>query len=268
MCEQHASFRDKKGNPYLEAHHVEWLSEGGFALWNNAIQKQDVIVHSCNEDNGLFKNAYDYLHNPALHLDCVLRTHTATKYYCFVNSLLNGDIKKAAHEVPIILKERYELSVTRDLEKAKKHVKGLYIDDVKTYGVMFCSGSEQTKQVPSLPFKDNNQLIKPGVGYFNYPDSQYYCKNLTYAATEFNVQGLELDMTLVHWDYDLAWNGERWKFSALKKDVKDPKQLKLNAYRVLLTRGRDGTIIYIPESKMLDKTWDLLVNKLGIPVLQ
>jgi DUF2075 family protein len=63
------------------------------------------------------------------------------------------------------------------------------------------------------------------------------------AATEFQVQGLELDWTIVTWDADLRWRGSDWSFRGAKwTDVKKPerRQYLKNAYRVLLTRGPAG----------------------------
>ena len=50
---------------------------------------------------------------------------------------------------------------------------------------------------------EQNILPKLTTAYFNYPNSEYYCKNLQYAATEFQIQGLELDTVIIHWDEDL-----------------------------------------------------------------
>ena len=91
--------------------------------------------------------------------------------------------------------------------------------------------------------------------YFNHPNSIYYCKKLNYSSTEFHTQGLELDIAIVHWDDDLFLQNGTWKAQHFQREVKDPFQIKLNSYRVILTRGRDGTIIYIPPKPILDETW-------------
>ena len=104
--------------------------------------------------------------------------------------------------------------------------------------------------------------------YFNYPNTEHYCRNLNFSATEFQTQGLELDTALVHWDNDLYLQNGKWKGQHFQWGVNDPFQIKLNAYRVILTRGRDGTIIYIPPKPELDETWHLFENYLNIPVLE
>lgn len=78
-------------------------------------------------------------------------------------------------------------------------------------------------------------------------------------ATEFACQGLELDMQIVCWGEDMLWNKNGWKkFEQKGTKAKNPNNLRINSYRVLLTRGRDGFVIYVPEYKVLDGVYDVL----------
>lgn len=80
-------------------------------------------------------------------------------------------------------------------------------------------------------------------------------------ATEFACQGLELDMPIICWGEDMLWNHDGWKrFEQKGAKAKDPNNLRVNSYRVLLTRGRDGFVIYVPEHKELDGVYDALVR--------
>jgi len=68
---------------------------------------------------------------------------------------------------------------------------------------------------------------------------------------------LELDGVLLAWGTDLVWEGEAWcnaraKRHACSAHVRDPFQLRVNAYRALLTRGRDGAVIFVPPVAELD----------------
>ena len=77
--------------------------------------------------------------------------------------------------------------------------------------------------------------------------------------TEFGAQGLELDGVLLAWGTDLMRVDERWSDERAKRyvrssHVKDPFQLRLNSYRVLLTRGRDGVVVFVPPMRELDET--------------
>lgn len=240
--------------------------ESGLSLWNTAIQNQGITVHAKHE-NRLFSNATCYEQHEHLHLNCSLRSHAALKYYAFVNALLDGDIENAQLLKQPLEQQRYPIFVTNDLERAKEQLQNLYTGDLKTFGILCASGADRSKHVPVVPFGARNVLPKPATAYFNYPNSAYYCKNLQYAATEFQTQGLELDTAIVHWDEDLCWENGQWQCKYTKSGARNPHQMKLNAYRVLLTRGRDATIIYIPPKVSLKYTWDLFVSELNIPIL-
>lgn len=241
--------------------------ESGLSLWNTAIQTQGITVHAKHE-NRLFSNAEHYEQHEHLHLNCSLRSHAALKYYAFVNALLDGEIESAQLLKHTLEQQRYPIFVTNDLQLARERLQKLYGDDFKTYGILCVSGADHLKHVPVVPFGvRRNVLPKPATAYFNYLHSDYYCKNLRYAATEFQTQGLELDLAIVHWDEDFYWENGKWQYNYTKKGAQNPEQMKLNAYRVLLTRGRDATVIYVPNKAKLKKTWELFVHILGIPIL-
>jgi DUF2075 family protein len=91
-------------------------------------------------------------------------------------------------------------------------------------------------------------------------DGPYSCRHLRDCVTEFGAQGLELDGVLLAWGTDLVRKDDRWsnawaKRHARSAHVRDPFQLRLNAYRVLLTRGRDGAVIFVPPMPQLDETF-------------
>jgi len=234
--------------------------EGGLALWNTAIAGKNVTVHS-KHPNSIFINAAHYRTHSQLHLNSSFRAHAALKYYEIINTLLDANFKQTKELIHKLPKEHYQLFITRDLAKAKHTLHQLYQDDTKTVGVVCAGGADR------LPRDERYERPSKIAQYFNYPESQYYCRTLNYSSTEFQTQGLELDMTLVHWDDDLYLQNGTWKGQHYQWGVEDPFQIKLNAYRVILTRGRDGTIIYIPPKPILDETWNLLKNHLHIPEL-
>lgn len=240
--------------------------EGGLALWNHAIAGKNVTVHS-KHPNSLFTNAAHYRTHSQLHLNSSFRAHAALKYYEIINTLLDANFEQTKQLIHHLPKEHYQLFITRDLNKAKRTLHQLYQDDTKTVGVVCAGGADHQKEVPVLPRDKRYERPSKIAQYFNYPESQYYCRALNYSSTEFQTQGLELDMTLVHWDDDLYLQNVAWKGQHYQWGVEDPFQIKLNAYRVILTRGRDGTIIYIPPKSILDETWDLFKNHLHIPEL-
>ncbi|PGK43484.1 DNA/RNA helicase domain-containing protein [Bacillus cereus] len=240
--------------------------EGGLALWNHAIAGKNVTVHS-KHPNSLFTDAAHYRTHSQLHLNSSFRAHAALKYYEIINTLLDANFEQTKQLIHHLPKEHYQLFITRDLNKAKRTLHQLYQDDTKTVGVVCAGGADHQKEVHVLPRDKRYERPSKIAQYFNYPESQYYCRTLNYSSTEFQTQGLELDMTLVHWDDDLYLQNGTWKGQHYQWGVEDPFQIKLNAYRVILTRGRDGTIIYIPPKSILDETWNLFKNHLHIPEL-
>ena len=240
--------------------------ESGLMLWNEAIKNCDIHVHTKHKDE-LFTYALRHTTQQHLHLNCSLRSHSALRYYAFVNSLLANDIERALAYKNEVISQKYPILITRDLARLKTKLGNMYKEDNKTMGIVCASGADQLKDVPPIPFAARYVMPKYYTEYFNYPDSPYFCKKLQYSATEFQTQGLELDCAIVHWDEDLCWNGHRWQSSYVKEQAQNPHQMKINAYRVLLTRGRDATIIYIPPKVQLDKTWELFTDKLGISIL-
>jgi DUF2075 family protein len=79
------------------------------------------------------------------------------------------------------------------------------------------------------------------------------------AASEFSCQGLELDMPLVGWGADLTWQQGAWVLGKNRSRARDPGRLRVNSYRVLLTRGRDGTLIFVPPEDEMDSTYEALL---------
>ena len=86
------------------------------------------------------------------------------------------------------------------------------------------------------------------------------CRLLKDCVTEFGAQGLELDAALVAWGADFRMDGGKWDSSRAARyqkgvaTVKDSHQLRLNSYRVLLTRGREASVIFVPPVPELDET--------------
>ncbi|MGG5795911.1 DNA/RNA helicase domain-containing protein [Bacillus nitratireducens] len=241
--------------------------EGGLALWNKAVAGKKIIVHA-KHNHRLFQDVEDYNTHKHLHLNCSFRAHAALDYYAIINSLLSGDFNTTKQLVTSLPKSRYNLFVTRNLDLAKHVVSKLYIDDTKTTGILCASGADRQKEVPVLPKEYYRYNATPNAAfYFNHFNSEFHSNRLRYSATEFQTQGLELDTAIVHWDDDLYLQNGIWKGQHFQYDVKDPFQIKLNSYRVILTRGRDCTIIYIPPKQILDETWNVLTNYIGIPVL-
>ena len=152
--------------------------------------------------------------------------------------------------------------LTRDLEAAKSYLRERYADaKFARYGLI---ASSKDKWLPSFGVDNTFQTTKQlrvGPWYNAPPTDAQSCCQLETVATEFSSQGLELDCALLAWGSDLLWAGDDWsvEFSGKNRPpLKDPLTVRKNVYRVLLTRGRDGTVVFVPPDPRMDATAEWL----------
>ncbi|MCH2451206.1 MAG: DUF2075 domain-containing protein [Gracilimonas sp.] len=261
-----------------EAGISEWLTaiKNRFNDWEvyispNLTESEYDAVESIQELEGITK-----VHlNEALHLSVSMRSYRAENLSEFVKHLLDQNIDKARKTLRNIPKD-YPIVLTRDLEKAKKWLKEKARGSER-YGLVVSSQAERLK-----PYAvDVKSPMNPIHWFLNGKDdvrSSYYLEQV---ATEFHIQGLELDWACVIWDGDLRYSENDWKTHSFrgKKWInirkKERQDYLVNAYRVLLTRARQGMVIVIPEgdeedhtrkSNYYDPTYEYL-KVLGIPLL-
>jgi hypothetical protein len=189
-----------------------------------------------------------------LHLGVSIRSFRSEKLAEFVKALLDCDTQRA-RDLYIEIRSAFPIAVTRDLTIAKKwlteHARG-----TERYGIVASSGGMRLK-----PFGINVKTsIDPKNWFLNGKEdirSSYFLEDV---ATEFDIQGLEVDWTCVAWDADLRHNGDDWVHKSFRgtawQDVndKDARLYLKNAYRVLLTRARQGMVIFVPEGDTSDQT--------------
>ena len=196
---------------------------------------------------------------PGLHLSTDLRSIRAENLAQFVDDLLNFRKESAAS----LLKElnRYPIRITRDINAAKAWVKQHARDDER-YGALASSKGQRLKPDALTllpPNSSESEVTHWFLGDNKDVNSSYYMEEV---ATEFQVQGLELDWALVAWDADMRYDDSTssWKqysFRGTKwMNINDPKirNYQINAYRVILTRARRGMVIYIPKGNAEDHT--------------
>ena len=203
----------------------------------------------------------------ALELTVELRFHFADDLDEWVETLLEGESPEHGRALAKRLEEAgYHLRMTRDLETAKDYLFERYAEapDAR-YGLAASSRDKILERDWGIPNGWHaTQRVQLGPWYGEGDGDARSCRNLTQCVTEFGAQGLELDAVLLAWGIDFirARSGdgsERWSNDLAKRHqrtshVKDPFQLRLNAYRVLLTRGRDATVIFVPPDPSLDDT--------------
>jgi len=189
-----------------------------------------------------------------LHLAVSMRSYRAESVSLFVKQLLDIDIE-AAKKTLSLISDNYPIVLTRDLKKAKDWLKEK-ARGTERYGIVVSSQAQRLKPLAI----DVRSPIDPIHWFLDGKDdvrSSYYLEDV---ATEFQVQGLELDWACVTWDGDLRYTEEEWKsysfvgskWQHIHKEER--KKYLLNAYRVLLTRARQGMVIVIPEGNVEDHT--------------
>ena len=246
----------------------------GIEQWNTALNKgsldwklvcPDKLRPSFEDDQEIM----DIDGASSLDLTVSLRTHLAGDVSCFANSLIDGDVAKAKSYIPDIYKAGFSMFVTRDLQAAKDYCNSRYEGNLdKRYGLI---ASSKGRDLPKFGVDNSfyGAINRGQYGkWFNTPKgSGYSCCDLKGVVTEFGIQGLELDMPIICWDRDMSWNGTGWdKFKNNEDKDSDDNVYRVNSYRVLLTRGRDGFIIFIPPTPNLDKLYEMLTS-LGIKEL-
>ncbi|HJX09724.1 MAG TPA: DUF2075 domain-containing protein [Candidatus Binatia bacterium] len=210
-----------------------------------------------------------------LHLAVSMRSFRAENVSAFVKALLDCE-KQRAREAFAQLADRYPIAVTRDLHRAKQWIRAR-ARGTERFGLVASSKAQRLKPHAI----DVRVDVNPVHWFLNDKEdtrSSYYLED---AATEFQVQGLELDWACVTWDGDLRFTGSEWSFHDFRGDRwcnianADNRRYLLNAYRVLLTRARQGMVIFVSPGdssdptrspEFYDSTFHFLTG-LGIPAL-
>lgn len=185
-----------------------------------------------------------------------LRTRKAGQLSAWAEHVLTGRMSEARSIAEDLTRLGYPIRISRNLETVKTYIRDRF-DGMS---------DKRTGAIASSKFRKLDQFgisAAPQNFYYYgqwYEESESHPKSgnrFETAISEFGCQGLELDLPLLCWGPDLRWEGDRWvSHLGRARVVKNPHQLRLNAYRVLLTRGRDGMVIFVPEMAELDGTWE------------
>ena len=252
-----------------EAGISEWIKalNEQFPHWNVYISpKLTDAEYAEGRVNELLKDNSNVTYSEDLHLSVSLRSYRAEKLSAFVHALLSFDENAATLYNEI--KDKYPIVLTRDMAKARKWLHSKVRGTERT-GVLVTKESARFKPlaVHVLPSGDENAVHwflddKTDVRSSNYLED---------AATEIQVQGLELDYTCLLWDADMRYENGDWHFYKFNGQSKWTEQIAnteskqelqkymLNAYRVLLTRARAGMVICVPtgnSNKTVSGFWE------------
>jgi hypothetical protein len=245
--------------------------EAGIGQWRRAVENNTKLlewrIHTPPSVKSVFAGAAVPLAVlPSLSLDVELRQHSVQELHRFVAGLLAAEPPESLRSIAEqIEKDGFHLRITRDLEIAKTYLRDRYAENPDArYGIV---ASARDKSLVHFGIENDFQStkrVKMGPWYGDGDDSALSCRRLTTCVTEFGAQGLELDAVLVAWGTDLRLDGGRWSDAAARRYllqvlIRDAFQLRVNAYRVLLTRARDAIVLFVPALPELDDTFDYLV---------
>ena len=189
-----------------------------------------------------------------LHLAVSVRSFRSEKLSSLIHELLDKNSEKA-NEIYNSLLDDYPIFITRSHSIAKRWIKK-QARGSERFGVIASSNARRLKAIGinvkndinvSNWFLDSKQDVR----------SSYFMEDV---ATEFEIQGLELDWAIICWGADLYYKNDEWNYQSFKgtkwqninQEIK--RKYLLNTYRVLLTRARQGFVIYVPEGNSEDKT--------------
>jgi hypothetical protein len=191
---------------------------------------------------------------PRLHLAVSLRSFRAERVSDLVRAMLVPN-PALAQDIYRTLADRYPISVTRSLARARTWLR-TRARGSERYGLLASSGAHRL-----TPLGINvSASINVEYWFLNERSdvrSSYYLEG---AATEFDIQGLELDWTCVAWDADMRFINGQWQLKSFvgtawqNVNQAERRWYLANAYRVLLTRARQGMVIFVPEGDRDDVT--------------
>ena len=203
----------------------------------------------------LLRDNPNVIYSDNLHLAVSMRSFRAESLSNMVHSLLDCDIDGVRTHYAKI-RERYPIVLTRNIDKAKQWLRSKSRGNER-YGLVVSSKAYRLKPL-AIDVRCKPDTVHWFLDDINDVRSSLFLEDV---ATEFDIQGLELDWTGLIWDGDLRYADGRWEYFEFNGGTKwnrinkeERKLYQLNAYRVLLTRARQGMVICVPEGNPSDPT--------------
>lgn len=236
-----------------EAGISEWIASLNRSFRNWHVYMSDKLTEKEYADGKALESLYlneSQIHvNSALHLSVSMRSFRAEKLSLFVHQLLSLQKEEAALTLKEL--ENYPIVLTRSLDKAKQWLKS-HARGSERYGLLASSKAERLKAISI------NVRYQPDfVHWFLEDENDIRSSNaIEDTLTEFKVQGLEIDWACVAWDADLRLSKDhtKWEHYQLRsgtkwQNINKPinREYQINAYRVLLTRARQGMVLVVPN---------------------
>ncbi len=246
--------------------------ESGVTSWFKAVTQAEDWFYQISDDTlklpDIFENNADkdyWTTHPQRkplrlgHLDHSLRFYKNRDFEKWAAAVVNADSKEAKTIADRLKKSAIKILLTRDLKTAKKWIRNHRVGEE-------CAGMIASSQA--------RRLIAEGIHVLPQADSKIAqwmlaptgdirsSNTLEVAQNQFQVQGLELDYTLLCWDADFRLTENKWDVFNINgatwqnQKQESQKTYRKNPYRVLLTRARKGMVIFVPEgdSTLEDET--------------
>jgi hypothetical protein len=240
-----------------EAGISEWIESlnRSFPDWHIYVSdKLTDSEYAAGEALKLLTNHKKVTTKESLHLSVSLRSFRAENLSLLVKHLLDINIEQAQKNYNLLI-DKYPIVITRDLSKAKQWLKQKARGSER-FGIVVSSQAQRLKPL-AIDVKSPMDPIHWFLDGKEDTRSSFYLEDV---ATEFHVQGLELDWGCVTWDADFRFSQKGWipysfvgdKWNNIRKEER--KLYLKNAYRVLLTRSRQGMVIVIPSGDTNDPT--------------
>lgn len=196
-----------------------------------------------------------------LNLTSTLRSHRALNAARWADLLLAGRLDEAASLAGDLRRNGFVLYASRNLEQLRQYARDRYESEpARRFGVLASSKFRKLDVHGVRPLRADYWYH--GEWYEEGPSHPRSGCRLDLAVTEFGCQGLELDLPVLCWGPDLTWSGKDWLVRVRgSRYVVDPARIRLNSYRVLLTRGRDGVCVFVPDepSEAMQMTYRALL---------
>ncbi len=252
-----------------EGQEIHVGEEAGLRQWEEALAGAGGrwVVHCPARLGETFLSAREVIARPELDLTASLRSHLAEDVTVWADKLLAGYLGSARAVAERIREQGFDIYLTGDLDRARDYVRTRYDGDPgKRYGLLASSKARDLTFYGVNNDFYTTRKVKIGPWYNSPPDDPQSCCALTSTVTEFGCQGLELDFPIVCWGSDLLRDEGAWRTPMSKINARDPRTLRLNSYRVLLTRGRDGLLIFVPPARRYEPTVRALQSAGTVPL--
>lgn len=241
--------------------------ERGLTLWTDALSKRsDWEVFIPNHYSARFAQIPTCYSQPELYLDTSIRTNFVD-ISKWIEAVLEVNHIAAAKELKLLRIKGLRIRIMRDfdiIESAMRKMKETYPN--RKYGLLVSSKTDNAiNRRYTKPTYETSFVKDKNAGKWFMED----CEELKIAASEFLCQGLEIDMPIVMFGGDYLIKDNNWNidYEVRKKHsskFEDIETIMKNIYRVLLSRGRQGMILFIPKDKKFDQTYRFF-KEIGVP---